>query len=709
MAKTDKMKPLNFLIENIAGPIKLFDSNMSVKRGFTTLQLLHLAAIAHSNRTGLKGGNLGAALEAEFGIQLPRTKSNTVALTAANIKDALTKKAGWFYDGKVKEALRAKEGMPGIQIEARRASILAYVNANINYIVNQASWPTITAFGRPPAPNAATGLDDVLSSSWKWPSRKVIGKDGKTKDERIPGTTFQDRAAAVQAVLRATGPEEPADVIRSGGAGVSQPFTTADAQAKAAATSGFQTAKLANYIAGRVGKLSREFPGLGEAFTAAIMQAVGGKDLAEIKKNVKAFAGDRLGLRNVIMSLANNQDMVQKRMRPIDALWALGSASAIGTLISGSDIYKPNKTVGWPFNAAQPSVNSVSPGDDFAATRYAFDALYRQFLQSDSPVDILTEKGQNRVVSQRERAPGGMIAETDATVTVLSLNSPEAVTEFVGKALQGAYSMPALQAGAAKLGIAVPQDAISHKAVAMLIADGVYRAYRVQADSGSLAHVAAVAAARGIKRKVNGKTKGSYTLDALKKDTALVQEALNAVKRDVQAEYGEYTGGDCRDYTLGQLQDIAKRSGLKTTDFKNKTDACLALEPVIRGQTVSLQPLSSGRRTERVAAPKAASTSRSSGRPAQTAATQAALNQLSGTRIAPLSPRTPGGSRRLAQATQAPLSPRTLAAQQQPIRPSLSPSGRRLSQPNSPRTPGGVNRPGGVLVNPSNQDLQDFM
>lgn len=679
------------------------------KRGFTTLQLLQLAAVARSNQlhnqTGLdytKSSQAAADLaNPQGGLGLPMPTNDKGEINVGGPSGLIKKltKAGWFHDGRGDNAFRAVPGTPGEAIEARRAQILQYVNAAAPaFILNQAAYPqTVNPQTRLAGPNAGAVLQKAVTSSYSFPKVEVVNAAGKKTKKDINGITFQDRANAVRAVLAMTTAAEPDAPPTSGGGGRAQPFSVVQANAKIAATSGFQTAKLAKYVSGRVGKSTPAYAGEAKALLTAAQRVFGGATPTETKANIKALSQNRAGLLRGLQAMAQ---ALGGEAKLANALWRLGTASSIKDTFSGSDILKPNKTTGWPFDPAQGPVQQ--PTTEGEATRYVFDGLLTRFMSDVSGQDVLTDKGQKRLESGgAARGAQGLLGVDDVLIANgITLAEPKKVALLVGKIRKLAYSMEAMQLAAKALNIAVPPDAVSTKAVALMIADGVFRAYRAQADAGSGDHVSAVAAARGIN--------GYGDL----RNADQIQEALAAVRRDVDAEYGVITsecgqnGPDGKfksNYSMAALKAIGKAHNLPISNWSNATDACAALAAA--GVTIEPpKPLSSGRRQATVPRVVKTSGGKSSGRRQVAAGQVGAVDLLAGL----------AGAASRAQ-TVRPVSPRLSQAATQPVatsqsrspsgrRLSQSPSGRRLSQPLAPTSP----RAGAVRLSQTNPLLADM-
>jgi hypothetical protein len=179
-----------------------------VKRGFTTLQLLQLAALATAN--GLVANNL-VPTNPRTGEPIKLANSNIVAqqLMAAipglqippkvrlNMTDGLVT-AGYFFDVRSPNAFRART-IEGQEIESLRGAIINYLMQNIAYLDPQ-YWPAPPQTGIS-AGRARTGaeLESALRTSWSWGSEKRA-------------LSLQDRLTAVRAVLAQTTEQEPPNV-----------------------------------------------------------------------------------------------------------------------------------------------------------------------------------------------------------------------------------------------------------------------------------------------------------------------------------------------------------------------------------------------------------------------------------------------------------------------------------------------------------------
>lgn len=179
-----------------------------VKRGFTTLQLLELAALATAN--GLEANRLvptnprtGAPIKLVNSNIVPQQLMATIPglqiphEVRLRIIDGLVK-AGYFNDERGPDAFRART-VEGQQIESLRGAIINYLRQNIAYLAPQ-YWPQYPQTGilAGKAPSGAA-LDRALRTSWAWGS-----------DMRTP--SLQERYAAVLAVLAQTTEMEPPDV-----------------------------------------------------------------------------------------------------------------------------------------------------------------------------------------------------------------------------------------------------------------------------------------------------------------------------------------------------------------------------------------------------------------------------------------------------------------------------------------------------------------
>jgi hypothetical protein len=570
-----------------------------VKRGFTTLQLLQLAAFATANGLVAAGQvPIKAATKTKPAHPEKISQSGTVprqlalaipglifpAKTRLNVMDAMIK-AGWFHDGKKSNAFRAKTA-EGQQIERLRGQIINYLVQYLAYLSPQ--------FWAPPAQTgitagkvaAGSALNDVLRTSWTWGSQKT-------------GITLQQRYEAVRNVMSATTGEEPADAERTGGGiGKRRDWTQEDVTARVNISNGFLSKNVKKYLMASVKKDARVGASQDAQAQAArvvgpaIRQAFGiGADVT--LGNAQTAIDQRLG------NPPNARDTHQAFMAVVNAagggenaamaVWLTLSASGLGQLLAGHLIAHPPNAAG----EKKFSWNVNPNADDFVRASYiTYVALFNKYVQAGMNGDRQPDDALKQSSGARRVGGKGILGTDDSALQGLAMNDPSKVAKFIRKAAQGQYSLDALKVAAQRLGANVDQGAILHATVQSALVEHVVRSYGPLVDQGSAAHVSAVAGALLINK-----------YSKLEKNPALVPAGQAAIRRRLDAMYGKLTAPCTKDnYTAEDLKRIAKARAL-VIDPRAKTEQiCAQLANAGVNPEAPTQQVSSGRREQTTAA-----------------------------------------------------------------------------------------------------------
>ena len=563
---------------------KQLGEGRGVRRGFTTLQLLELAAIATKNY--LQSSNQDASGKMVAGV-LMRDIPGLVIPAKGNIVNSLSGPGaeGWFNDGKTAPKLRAKT-REGQAIEALRPQIMQYVQRGMQFITQPQYYKAATAGFAAGQPAAGSVLENALKTSWSW----------GYKPKGVPsGINLQQRIAAVQAVMQATGAQEPADAVieRAGAVGAKKPASIGDAQGKIGASSGFQSAKVREFLSKSVRKDARAVggpQGQAAALVSPAIRAVFGipdsASLAQAQAQIAQRASTPQQVHAAFSQMANQLGAQAK-----DAVWLVLSQGGLKDLISGLYINSPgegaNKKFVWDAN--QGSVQQ--PQSNYEFSRYVFDLMFDQYLQRGGGGDVLPADAAKRSSARRVTGARGILGTDDKALQGLSLAAPKKVAAFARKASQNQYSMEALKAGARAIGAQFDEGAIIHDAVIGAVINHVVRSYASGVDSGDALKTSAVAAAL----KLNGYGK-------LQGDASLLAQARAAINRKLDAMYGKLTAPCNSDnYSLEDVKRIAKGASRKVSDISSIGDGCSALQGV--QQEGPSPQVSSGRREHTTAAP----------------------------------------------------------------------------------------------------------
>src|SRR5579885_469571 len=190
----------------IPGPGEVLPGQQVPLRGFTTPQLLHLAAQIIQNKiyqpltpVKVKGGggatedrhvlrkNLRDDLMAQFpGMQLPDR------VGPKSVNDLI--KAGWVHNGREENAFGPANAQ-GLALEAYRQQLYNFINQNFVWLADQRLWPRTRPPGRGTdfGPSEASSLDELFRAS----GYRINEPDPRTgKNYRRP-ETFQERIQGI--------------------------------------------------------------------------------------------------------------------------------------------------------------------------------------------------------------------------------------------------------------------------------------------------------------------------------------------------------------------------------------------------------------------------------------------------------------------------------------------------------------------------------
>lgn len=568
---------------------------MSAVRGFTTLQLLELAAIAEANRLRATG-QIPISEGTGQPEDLNRSRTVITQLEAflsqgghplafpakargLKLRKYLTGGAdeqSWFNNGQLQPPFAARSA-EGAYIESQRGRIYDYLAAGaLAYVSNQTHYGLDYSFGKQGVPFAGSALDDIITSSWRLASGAA--KSGR-RAAVSPQQAFQARIAKVQAVWALTQRnQEPAAVERAGGVGrigQRQPASPEDVNSRVAESNGFVSKNLAKAL------------------------KVVGQSPQQLYQNFAAQAG-------------NNPEGFR------EALWGSLGQGSLNTLLRGLGIRTPEDPAtgkrSFRYNAA---LRRGAQGQyDEAFSRFVFDALFDAYLQRGAGGDRLPADAQARSNKRLENAAlgigsgaRGVLGTNDKALQGLSLQAPAQVAKFIRKALQRQYTLEALKQGARAIGAPVNESSVLQDAVIQSAADHIIVSYNQQVQAGSAAHTSAVAEA--------ARLRGYNSL----KTAAAVDEARRAILRTLDAQNGFMTEpcqvdakGHVTNYSKRDLKRIAKANGVALAAAATGAAACAAIGAVVARAPASADALSSGRRQpQAIAAPAAVSGRRTSG------------------------------------------------------------------------------------------------
>ena len=682
---------------------------MSAVRGFTTLQLLELAAIAEANRlrstnqipANPKTGQLEdlsrnrtviTQIEA-FLAQGGRQISFPAKARGLKLRKYITggaDVAAWFNNGQLQPPFAAKSA-EGAYIESQRGRIYDYLQGGaLAYVLEQRHYGLDNSFGKQGVMSSASILDDVITSSW----RDAPGK-APARAARTPQQNFQERINKVQQVWALTQRnQEPAAVERAAGGGrvgVKTPATAEDVSARANASNGFLAKNLAEMLAANVQR--RQSAGVSasvlqqnQALSAAIRAAfnipAGNLDatqLAQARQAIIAVAQNPAELHRRVVAMAQGNVEALR-----EALWASLGDVSLRKVIGGLGIHKPENvaTGKRDFVHSAGQARGAQGPFDVAISRYAFDSLFDAYVQRGAGGDRMPADAQarsnRRLEGQAGAGPRGVLGTNDKALQGLSLNTPSQVEKFIRKALQRQYTLEALKQGARALGVPVNESSVLQDAVIQQTADHILVSYNQQVQAGSALHTAASAAAARLRGYGDLRT------------AEAVAEARRAIVRTLDAQNGFMTEpcefdakGQVSNYSKRDLKRIAKANAVQVAASASGATVCDAISGVVPRAQPSADALSSGRRQERVIEPQPSSGKRSGQRSGRRAA--APSNALG------------------AMAAPGQLSPNTQAAfaafLPQPAAGGLlgggapAPMGAPLAGPLSPRSPGGSRIP----------------
>jgi hypothetical protein len=591
-------------------------------RGFTTAQLLHLAAQILQNQiysvdsqVKVKGGNgavetkhllkrnLRNELMALFpGLQLPDTVGTKTVKALV--------KAGWIQDGRSENAF-GPANASGASLDNFRGAIYDFVKDQFAWVAGQRAWPPtrgVPGSGQAPGPSSGSSLDELFSAS----GYKVNQVDPKTGKMGRKPHNFQERIDAVVALWQVT------DRNRAPGAGVRSARGSAFQRSPANADqldaivngpqarnrgiyggkqfggiNGFVAEKFAHFLATRV-----TVP-LASGTLAAIEQAhtdyVANRGPAIAGRN-----GSKTEIRDAIEDLGKNPQLLhQNFVRAFQGyspgqisqyLWNLSGESGINNLLTGYKISKPYNgnfdAAGKPKRGYVHDINAVasSNGDDAVGySRFVFDTLLAAYIQRGGAGDLNVDKSSKR---DTKPPPKGILGVQDKSIQSIGWDTPKgrvALASFIRKAKQNQYSMAALLEGARRMGVQVNENATLHETVIAALREAVIQRLAPLADQGDALAIKAVAAALGIN----------------KADVSAAD-----LRRKVDAMYGLKTSQQCDadSYTHEDLKRIAKANGIPLAGLTSTAEACRQLQGVALSQPSNQI---SGRRKENETQPVA--------------------------------------------------------------------------------------------------------
>ncbi len=693
--------------------------NPQVIRGFTTLQLVELAAVAMKNqiyaeevrrRGAIAAQNPGlsqaavekaakeqvsgltpyAGLVQVLGLPLPQLDLKGQKNFGTKVMKHLAPKpssasgavkAGryrWFFDGTEKSAYRAI-GNEGRAIEARRAAVYNYVVQNRGLITNAQMYPPTTA-GKTVAAIAqalAQGglvsqlsqLDEILKKSFSW------GDAAKSP---------QSRVAAFDAVLAATvANQEPADVERAIGGGTSKAGSD-DVMLKSNGTSGFLAEKVRQVLAAMTSEAratSRSTSPLSAAQQNARREVTRRLRAAlQIPAGASAAVGKATALANTGGPVADAQRTAQlfqvaHGQLGDNTFWLALGKSELGQLLTGQRILAPKNVQGKSEYAYNPdAVASQNPQDAAGYTRFVFETLRAAYLQNGAQGDRLNEKAQKASNTRAQSKPRarGLQGVDQPIFKELSMENKVRVAKFVKRALANGYTLEALRLGVTKLGmegrinvmVVLPSTLAQNIADLVLTAYGPAIANEAVPDAGALEAGCAALRITGF-----SKLKSS--------DIARCGAARQAIREAYDAAYGVLTG-DCTKKGRGkQIKQIAHALGVTIPQGANAQAACQAISAAASKQGIPSeapsQQLSSGRRQHPVAYEARAKASKSKAASGESAVLMSVLGAGAGaaarvgsgnTQLPPAANYFPGNTQPLIQPQQPLFQP---AVTQQPI------------------------------------------
>lgn len=592
---------------------------MAAVRGFTTLQLLELAAIAEANRLRSTGQvpvskNDATKLEdlnrsrtvvlqlQEFLSQGGRPFVFPIKTNGLKLIEKLSgpkDSAALFNNGQLQPPYAARTA-DGLYIESQRGRIYDYLaGGGLAYVTLQRHYGLDYAFGKGGVPFSGAVLDKALTTSWREPTPVA----GVARLALSPEQAFAERIRKLQAVWALTQRNvEPVAVERLGGVGrpgVRQPASEGDVRDRVAQSNGFISKNL-----------------------AAAMKT-GAQSSAQLYQSVVALA-------------AGNPEALRER------LWASLNQGSLNTLLGGLGIRKPEDVAtgkrSFRYSAGQ--ARGAQGAFDVAFSRFVYDELFDAYIQRGAGGDRMPPDAQARSDRRLQNlaagiGPGarGVLGTNDKALQGLSLQVPAQVAKFIRKALQRQYTLEALKAGARALGVAINESAVLQDSVIQQAADHIIVSYNQQVQAGSAAHTSAVAEA--VRLRGYGSLKTAEAVD----------QARRAIVRTLDAQNGFMTEpcqidakGHVTNYSKRDLKRIAKANGVSVAATATGAVACAAIGAVVARAPASIDALSSGRRQERTLAPQPKSGGRASGQ--RSGRRAAAPNALGAMAAGALSPNT---------------------------------------------------------------------
>jgi len=589
-------------------------------RGFTTAQLLHLAAQITQNKiyqpetqVKIKGGggateakhvvrkNLRDDLAAQFpGIQLP----DRVGTHA--VKDLV--KVGWILNGREQNAF-GPANAAGQSLEQFRGALYDYAVQNFTWLADQRLWPqTRNPRTGQVGYSSGSSLDELFGAS----GYHINGQDPRNpgKNYRKPDT-FEERIQGVATLLRATNRNQaPGAGVRSARGAVFQRAPASAQQLVAIINGGQYGGKQYGGINGFVASKFADF------LAKRVTVPVANESLQVIKDTHADYVGRRAPilaggpgtsteLRDAIRALGNNPALLYQRFRAAfqgvpdaqvsEYLWSLTGKSGLNELLSG---YKISKPYTGAVDAAGKQVRmwlhdipaqSNQNGDDaLGYSRFVFDTLLATYIARGGNGDANVDPSSTR---NREQGPKGILGVNDKSIQSLGWDTAKGrqnLASFIRKAKQNQYSMPALLEGARRLGVQVPENATLHESVIVALREAVIQRLDGPARQGDALAIKAVAAALGI-------TKADVS-------------AADLIRK-VDAMYGRKTTAQCDadTYTREDQKRIAKANNIALKDLTSTAEGCAALAGV---PVVQASAQISGRRQENETQPAASSSRR---------------------------------------------------------------------------------------------------
>lgn len=584
-----------------------------VKRGFTTVQLLQLAATGIANAMYATGNNVrvdkktGARKEfrpaqandvgdylREQGIPIPKsTKANPLSTAV---------KAGWFSSGKGKEAFSATS-IEGGEIEKRRSQILTLAKQYLPFLSDQPvpvqgvvrqNWEPSSAGKTKGAEPAGGKLKEVLATSYSW--------KGGPKNP-----TLSQLYDAVLEVMQHTGDAQPTVVNvvqRAGGAFFQKkpPASIQNVNDEVGKGSGFLSNNVLKYLTSRHSKDNGT--GAANVIRGQINRYLTKENELRAQRREEPLAAptDAGSYASYVAAANPNIGALHKNLKEVvdtigaDGVWQSLSGGLLRSLLSGQNLSAPAGGRGkreWDWLSDQGSV--TQPSNTLELARYAFDTMLAQYLANGATIDQQNPAAASSGARGGNKGLEGILGVKDESLKGLSTSGAsgqDKVRKFIKNAVQGKYSMDALKEGARLLGVAVDQSAVLHDVIIAQLANAVLKAFEQQVNAaaagqgvGNGAAVAAAAAALGISGYSN-----------LKSTPDRVREAALKVLAVLDAKAGRLVV-DCSTGLLkkGDLKRVAKARRVKLSSKMTQREICAAIQAAPGGMDAPTMQVSGSR------------------------------------------------------------------------------------------------------------------